>query len=166
MRSFYWILFVVLIFANVSLYQTIFAPPLLEVHIFDVGKGDATLVRTPSGKTLLIDAGPDASVLRALGSALPMWQRSLDAVILTSEVHGSTGGLPAVTERYRIKSIIRLSESTEHLPLGDAVYLDTVLPIKKAKDPLVLRVSYGSTLLTISSSTPAGVYTLDGKTVK
>ena len=71
-RSFYWILFVVLIFANAGIYRAIFAEHVLVVNVLEVGKGDAVLVQTPTRKTILIDTGPDASILRALGSALPI----------------------------------------------------------------------------------------------
>jgi beta-lactamase superfamily II metal-dependent hydrolase len=166
MRSFYWILCVVLVFANVTLYQTVFAPPVLEVRVFEVGKERAALVHTPNGKTLLIDTGSDASILRVLGSQLPMWQRSLDALILTSREHNTTGGLPEVTERYRIKNLISSLTRNERLLLGDSSYIDVLSLPKKKVSPLILRLSYGSTTITISSSTPSGVYTSDGKTVK
>jgi beta-lactamase superfamily II metal-dependent hydrolase len=163
MRSFYWILFFVLIAANAYLFQALFAPPVLTVRVLDVGKGDATLVQTPSGKTLLIDTGPDASILRALGTVLPMWQRSIDAVILTSTAHSSTGGLPEVQSRYRIGNLLRPDTTEANLSLGEGVYIETLSSPKGAP---ILRISYGSTTLTVSSSTPPGVYTSDGKEIR
>ena len=53
-------------------------------------------------KTILVDTGPDAGILRALGLALPMWQRSIDAVILTGTKTSFVGGLPEVQDRYRV----------------------------------------------------------------
>jgi beta-lactamase superfamily II metal-dependent hydrolase len=162
MRSFYWILLVLLIAANVLFYKDVFAPAVLTVRVLDVGKGGATLVQTPSGKTLLIDTGPDASVLRALGTVLPMWQRSIDAVVLTSSAHSATGGLPEVQSRYRIRNLIRSDSTEENVSLGEGIYIKTLSSPKGAP---ILRVSYGSTTLNIASSTPAGVYISDGRTV-
>ena len=32
--------------------------PVLQVLLFDIGQGDAALIRTSTGRTLLVDAGP------------------------------------------------------------------------------------------------------------
>src|SRR3989344_2937998 len=104
-RSFYTVFFFIFIAGNINVYQAILAPPVLEMTVLEVGKGNAVLVHTPHDKTILIDAGPDASILRALGSALPMWQREIDTVILTSSASRSAGGLSAVQSRYHISKI-------------------------------------------------------------
>jgi beta-lactamase superfamily II metal-dependent hydrolase len=162
MWRFYWILFFVLVVANVFVYKSIFAPTVLKVSVLEVGKGSAALVQTPSGKSLLVDTGVDASILRALGGALPMWQRRIDAVIITSKAASAAGGLPEVTSRYHINNLIHLSSTEEHLSLGEGASIDI---ISSPKGVSILRISYGSTILSISSSTPPGVYTSDGKVV-
>ena len=44
----------------------------IVVHVLDIGQGDSILVRSPEGKTALIDAGPTRdgalNALRRLGS--------------------------------------------------------------------------------------------------
>jgi len=156
---FYSILFGILVVANVSVYRTVFAPRVLMVTVLEVGKGDATLIRTPNGKTVLIDTGPDASILRALGTALPPWQRSLNAVVLTSTKKSAIGGLPDVTNRYRIPTPVYFGTKTTpygtRLALGD-FYIEII-------SPGTFNISYGVTSLVISSSTPNGVYISDEK---
>ena len=127
LTSFYLILFFILIAANVSVYRTIFIGQALEVTVLDVGeKGSATLVRAPGGATILIDTGPDASILRALGEALPPWQRNIDAVILTSTKKASGGGLPDVLNRYDVAQQVTLTRS-QRLVFGDGTFIDISL---------------------------------------
>jgi len=161
MKSFYLILFFVLSIGNIYVYQTIFTPRVLEVSVLEVGKGDAILVRTPNGKTLLIDTGPDASILRALGTALPEWQRSIDAIVLTSEKSGAIKGLPDVMSRYTIPTPIRFGTSA--IPYGTRLRLDDVQVAVLYHGTLT--VSYGVTSFDISSTTPKGIYISDGETV-
>jgi len=162
MKKFYFILFFILLVANFFIYQSLFAPHITEVTVLEVGeKGDAILVRTPNGKTLLIDTGPDASILRALGAALPMWQRRIDAVALTSEKTVQIGGLSDVKIRYLIPTPIHFG--TIDTPYGTRLALDGVSVAVLYTG--LLNISYGSTSLSISSTTSKGTYLSDGKIV-
>jgi len=79
-----------------------------KVHIIfcDVGQGDAILIRTPSGKDVLIDGGPDNSVLECLSKYLPFWDREIDMVFLTHPQADHLTGLISVLERYNINYFI------------------------------------------------------------
>ncbi len=66
-------------------------------------QGEAILVHTPDGKYALIDGGLDATSLgEELDSRLPPWQRSLDAVVLTSPRTDHLTGLQDVVTRYQV----------------------------------------------------------------
>ena len=159
--SLYTLLFFVLIAANISVYRTIFAPHVLLVSILEVGKGHAAFVRSPSGKIILIDTGPDASILRALGEALPMWRRRIDAVILTGTKISLVGGLPEVESRYHVST--RMHFGGNVAPYGTSLMFDNSRI--KIIAPATFKISYGATTFNISSSTPPGAYVSDGKTI-
>ncbi len=79
----------------------------LHVLFMDVGDGQSTLVITPSGRHILIDAGGSGRQLAAeLGDALPFWSRSLDIVILPRNSSAHISGLPEVFEHYRVDVMI------------------------------------------------------------
>ena len=64
-----------------------------EAVVLSVGDGQAVLLRSPQG-TILIDGGPSPARLNdELGSRLPPWQRTLDALVITAPGRGHTGGL-------------------------------------------------------------------------
>ena len=162
-KGFYIVLLLILVAANISLYRAAFAPRTLEVSVLDVGeKGSAALIRAPSRGTFLIDAGPDASILRALGAILPPWQRRINAVILTGAKTSFVGGLPEVKDRYRASELIYVGGSSvpygTRITLADGASIDII-------SPGTFTISYGVSLLKISSSTPKGVYTLNGTSV-
>jgi competence protein ComEC len=70
-------------------------------------QGEAILVRTPEGKTMLIDGGMDAASLsQALDSQMSPWQHSLDIVLLTCSRQDHLAGLLDVVMRYAIGEVI------------------------------------------------------------
>lgn len=79
--------------------------PKLEVHVLDVGQGDAIFIETPDDYQILIDGGPDKSVLHELGQVMPFWDRTIDVVVLTHPHSDHVAGLVEVLRRYRIKKI-------------------------------------------------------------
>jgi competence protein ComEC len=69
------------------------SPP--QAAVLDVGDGQAVLLRGPHG-AVLIDGGPSpARLSAALGTQLPPWQRTLDALVITAPGLGHVGGLAA-----------------------------------------------------------------------
>ena len=78
----------------------------LEVSFFDVGQGDAILIETPQGHQILIDGGPDSTILEKLKKEMPFWDRSIDIVILTHPESDHLTGLIEVLKRYKVDFII------------------------------------------------------------
>lgn len=120
--SFYFFLSCVLLIANISIYRNVLTPPALDVSVFEVGKGRATLIRTPHKKTVLIDTGSDASILRSLGETLSPFQRSIDTIILTGDSSAMTGGLADIVGRYSVMRVRRIG--THDLPYGAPLSLE------------------------------------------
>jgi len=81
--------------------------PTLEVVMLDVGQGDATLLRFPNGRTMLVDAGgrPAGSRFdvgaRVVGPALRAHGiRRLDYVVVTHADADHIGGAVAIVEEF------------------------------------------------------------------
>lgn len=78
-------------------------PLMLMVNFLDVGQGDAILIKTPKGKNVLIDGGPDANVIEDLSKSLPWYENTIDLVILSHPHDDHVGGLVSVFKKYNIK---------------------------------------------------------------
>ncbi|MCE5260349.1 MAG: DNA internalization-related competence protein ComEC/Rec2 [Chloroflexi bacterium] len=105
-----WALTCVLVIMIISLGALISSLPDGKTHIavMDVGQGDAILITTPSGQTVLIDGGVDGLTLRTrLGEALPLNRHNLDMVVATHGDADHIGGLVDLPEYYQIGQVVR-----------------------------------------------------------
>lgn len=78
---------------------------VVELWFFDVGQGDAALIRSADGRSMLIDGGPDDAVMEGLAAALPWWQKKIDVVLVTHLDTDHFVGLFGVLKKYRIGEI-------------------------------------------------------------
>ncbi len=78
--------------------------PDRKLHLIfcDAGQGDATYIRFPNGGDMLIDGGPDKSVLACLGRHMPFYDRKIDVVVATHPQKDHIGGLAEVVKRYKV----------------------------------------------------------------
>ncbi len=163
---------------NIFIFHTLQKPAELTVSFLNVGDGEAVLVQTPSGGIVLIGGGPDAGILRELGTTLPFWERRIDAVIQTDSARSAIGGLAHVLERYQISSFVKPGEEGDtataaaltaavsarpdtkivvahqgtRLHFGGGVYIEVLYqdPQSVEGDSLVLKLVYGATSFLIS----------------
>lgn len=97
------VILVLLLFVGVVWYACIVEDRrhLLTVSFLNVGQGDAIFIDTPSGRQVLVDGGPDASVLRALSTVMPWYDHSIDVLVATHPDADHVSGLIDVLGRYQ-----------------------------------------------------------------
>ena len=74
----------------------------LHMVVCDVGQGDGIFIRTPSGSDILIDGGPDDSILNCLSNHMPFWDRTIELMVLTHPHADHLTGLISVLNRYKV----------------------------------------------------------------
>lgn len=103
----------------VVIFNILWSLPDGKLHIVfcNVGQGDATYVRFPDGRDLLVDGGPGNGVISCLSRHMPFWDRTLTMVLLTHPEKDHAAGLVSVLARYRVEyflhSDVRTGTDTE-----------------------------------------------------
>jgi beta-lactamase superfamily II metal-dependent hydrolase len=103
----------------VNLFSLI-TPHTLTVSFLDVGQGDAILIQTPSGHTMLIDGGPSDGVLEKLSSKLGYFNHHIDVMVETHPDADHITGLIPVLAKYTVDTIIT-SPLLGHTGVSDAL---------------------------------------------
>jgi len=75
----------------------------LRVDFIDVGQGDAALITSPGGKTVLIDGGPHEAGPSLVSFVRQHHKGPLDLILLTHRHADHLGGLPAVVEEIGVR---------------------------------------------------------------
>lgn len=104
----YVVIFLLTIIASVIWYSVYAAslPGKLTVAFMDVGQGDSIYIESPTGVEIVIDGGPDNSILRDLPTVMAPFDRSLDAIIETHPDADHIGGFVDLLERYEVETFI------------------------------------------------------------
>lgn len=92
----------------------------LTVSFLDVGQGDAIYIRAPNGNDVLIDGGPDTSVMTQLRQVMPTYDTDITIVIATHPDKDHIAGLIPVFEKYDVKKYI-------HSEISSGTSFDTSL---------------------------------------
>ena len=74
----------------------------LRLHFIDVGQGDSSLIITPKGKTILIDAGDEAHAKKVLSYVREQGIEKLDLVVATHPDADHIGGMDKVIKNFDI----------------------------------------------------------------
>lgn len=77
---------------------------IVRVHYLSVGQGDATLISSGDYQ-ILVDGGPDKSVLTELDNIIPFYDKKIETIILSHPHADHLIGLNYVLSRYEIERI-------------------------------------------------------------
>lgn len=116
-------------------------PGSLTAVFFDVGQGDAALVRSARGATILVDGGPDPETVARKLAALGI--RRVDLLVGTHAHADHLGGLPAVLRRFRVGLAVHPGcggESSSYGAFVEAVR-DAGVPLRHPGEGAVIHVA-------------------------
>lgn len=78
----------------------------LKVAFLDIGQGDAIFIEAPNGNQILIDGGPGKSVLAELNKVLPVYDRSIDLILVSNPDKDHIGGLLEVLGAFEVGAVL------------------------------------------------------------
>jgi competence protein ComEC len=113
-QRFYCVYFFLIILAGVVLYFSTPDPSVpvsqvsgtkLSVHFLDVGQADCILITSPSGKTMMIDAGNNADADLILDYLRSLGIGTIDVLVGTHPHEDHIGGLDAVIQAMAVGRI-------------------------------------------------------------
>ena len=98
-------------FTGVLLVPLLPGPATLDLHLIDVGQGDALALRLPDGGWIAVDAGPrspgwDAGARRVVPYLRRQGVRRLEALVLTHPHLDHIGGAPALLREFPVRGVL------------------------------------------------------------
>ena len=108
------IIFCFLIFCNLIAFLFIFnKQENLKVVFFNVGQGDSIFIETDQGHQILVDGGPDNSVLNSLEKEMNPFDKNIDMIILTHADKDHLAGIVSVLKTYEVDVLILTGEESD-----------------------------------------------------
>jgi competence protein ComEC len=105
---------------------------MLHVTVLDVGRGDAVLIQSPSGRYILVDGGSSPIALsEALGRRLPILNRRIDWLVLGGTNNDQIAGLTGLVERHPIGNVLLAGSA------GRSAYRRLIDELTEAGCPIV-----------------------------
>ena len=125
----------------------------LIIDFLDIGQGDSILIRSPEGKTALVDAGPSrdaaAQLLKRKGIT------ALDIVIVSHHHSDHYGGMDQVIRNFKPKYFMATGSShttKSYLKLLQTVKAEGITAVEPTAKPR--KIELGSVILTVFPQPP------------
>lgn len=77
-----------------------------KISFLNIGQGDASLIMSKRGQTILIDCGPNSKVIDQVESKLGFWTKKIDMLIITHGDKDHYGGCRDIMERFKISKVM------------------------------------------------------------
>ncbi len=123
-------------------------PSSAELVFFNVGQGDAALLRTADDKIVLFDGGPDNLILQGLGKYLPFYQRKIDYIIVSHYHDDHFIGFIEVIKRYQVKKLVYSGKEPDSQSFLDLLKIAGTYNIEmiKVEDRIMIELSLGCSI--------------------
>lgn len=134
------------------------APGMLEVRFFEVGKGDASLLHLPDGSFVMIDTGYAETATDLITTLKKIGVDKISLLVITHHHKDHAGGLPYLLEAFQVDKVVQAYDRREvgkplvkpglRLINSDRIKLTVLGPVRSHLDEneasMVLRLEFAS----------------------
>jgi competence protein ComEC len=159
---------VILLLGLLLVWRAAAAVPDKRLHLtfLDVGSADTVLIKTPTGKFVLINGGPSVTTLSdELGRRLPTFNRKLDWLIVASTEEEDVAALPRVIERYPPDAVLWSGNTQASFASGvlNEYFTASDINVLNAEPEQVLELGDGATLRVLTVGPRGAVLLVEWK---
>ncbi len=79
---------------------------IMTFVVLDVGQGDALYIESPTGKQVIVDGGPNKTLMREISKVVPWYDRHLDMIVVTNPDRDHYEGFIPLLEKYKIDTVL------------------------------------------------------------
>ncbi len=134
----------------------------LHVVVCNVGQGDAILVSLGTNQ-MLIDGGPDNSVLGCLSRHMPFYDRQIEVMLMTHPQADHLTGLIDVSKRYSVLRFIRSDVTNLTLGFKDLLKAVDHIPTHLATAGEEIKITTGKSIANFKIVWPTAEFVTQNK---
>jgi len=85
----------------------------LKFVVLDVGQGDALFIESPTGIQVLIDGGPNNTLMREISKVMPWYDRHIDILVVTNPDRDHYEGFISLLNKYSVDIFLKSGTDQE-----------------------------------------------------
>jgi competence protein ComEC len=85
----------------------------LKFVVLDVGQGDALFIESPTGVQVLIDGGPNNTLMREISKVMPWYDRHIDILVVTNPDRDHYEGFISLLNKYSVDIFLKSGTDQE-----------------------------------------------------
>lgn len=86
---------------------------VLTVSFLDIGQGDSIYIEAPNGRQMIVDGGPNESLMSALPDVLVFGDKTIDVLVVTNPDADHYSGFIPLIESFEIGAIVESGTSSD-----------------------------------------------------
>jgi competence protein ComEC len=125
----------------------------LKFAVLDIGQGDALYIESPTGVQVIVDGGPNKTLMKEISALVPWYDRHIDMIVVTNPDRDHYEGFIPLLDKYSVDVVLEpgttnpneaykiledkikeknipkiLAKKGQRVELGGGAYIDIIFP--------------------------------------
>ena len=116
-----WYLLLFLTFLGITLWFVVFREShkgILTFAVLNIGQGDSLFIESPTGTQVLVDGGPDKTLMKEISQIMPWYDRHIDMLVVTNPDKDHYEGFIPLMQKYSVDVVLEPGTTNKYIEYG------------------------------------------------